>query len=109
MDAKAQLAELVEDHLSRQSGEQTIAGTAIIMGLARILTAYEDAKQKRGNWGTMLDNLKKGEELVRPALRVVRANPALSGLVTYADRQLSFASVMADEIQRLQADASTLL
>jgi hypothetical protein len=109
MDAKAELAELVEDHLSRQNGEQTVAGAAIIMGLARILTAYEDAKSKRGNWSTMLDHLKKGEELIRPALPVVRLNPALSGLVNFAGHQLSFISVMADEIERLSAGESTLL
>jgi hypothetical protein len=109
MDAKAELAELVEDHLSRQSGEQTVAGVAIIMGLARILQAYEDAKSKRGNWATMLDNLKKGEELIRPAIEVVRLNPGLSGLVTFAGRQLSFVGVMADEIERLSAGQSTLV
>lgn len=109
MDAKAELAELVEDHLSRQSNPASVALASVISGLASILTAYQDAQQKRGNWSTMLANLRKGDELVRPALPVLRGEGGSIALVAFADRQVYFAGMMADEIMRLQAGESTLL
>lgn len=111
MSPKAELAELVEDHLSRSGSAGTVALAAAITGLASILTAYQDAQQKRGNWGTMLSNLRKGEELVRPALPLLRSEggPGVAAVVALAERELHFAETMADEIMRLQAGESTLL
>jgi hypothetical protein len=111
MDAKAELAELVEDHLGRSADASSAALAAVIVGLADILSAFEDAKLKKGNWGTMLGNLRKGDELVRAALPVLKAEggSGVTAVVAFADRHLYFAGMMQDEIMRLQAGESTLV
>ena len=109
MRAEAELAELVEDHLGRNANVTNVALASTIHGLAQIMTAYGDAQARRGNWGAMLANLKNGIANIQPALPVLRgAGPGVAAIVSMAERELQFASVMQDSIVRLQADESTL-
>jgi hypothetical protein len=109
MNAKAELAELVMDHLSENGGMGTVALAAVISGLASILTAYNDAQERRGNWGTMLGNLQAGIANIQPALPLLRAHggPGVATVIALAERELSFAALMQDEITRLTAGEST--
>lgn len=108
MNAKAELAELVMDHLGRHGGMATAALASAITGLAAILSAYDDAQERRGNWGTMLGNLRKGVASIEPVLPMLRdAGPDYVAVVELAERELEFAALMQDEIVRLQAGEST--
>lgn len=108
MNPKAELAELVDDHLSRNSSVATAALGSVVVGLAKILTAYTDAQAKRGNWGTMLGNLRSGVADIAPALPMLRtAGPGVAAIVEMAEREIVFANVMQDEIIRLSAGEST--
>lgn len=108
MNAKAELAELVMDHLSRTGNITTAALASAITGLAKILTAYNDAQEKRGNWGTMLANLRSGIADIAPVLPHLRTvGPSVAAIVQMAEREVVFANVVADEITRLTAGEST--
>jgi hypothetical protein len=109
MSAKTELADFVDNHLSRNPGGMTtMALASVVTGLASILTAYGDAQERRGNWGAMLANLKQGVAGIKPALNTLRAaGPAYAAVVAMADRELQFAALMQDEIVRLQAGETT--
>ena len=111
MDAKAELAELVEGHLRVGADTASNALLSIVTGLASIVTAYDDARQRKGNWAAMLAKLRRGDELVRAALPILRSHgdTGFASLVAFADRQVYFAGMMQDEIMRLQSDESTLV
>lgn len=109
MNAKAELAELVENYLSINAGIETMALGSTIEGLAKIWSAYGDAKRKRGNWSTMLHNLRDGISDIEPALPYLRElGQAVAGLVALAERELVFAAELHAEIVRLSAGESTL-
>jgi hypothetical protein len=102
----AELAELVNDHLSRGSRiDPAIA--AVANGLADIGSAFLDAQDESGNWGRILANLRTGAEQIRIGLEMLRGQPGFEGLVQFVERQRSFASTMIDEVIRLQAGEST--
>lgn len=104
---QAELAEFVMSYLSRGNPADPAVG-AIVSGLANISTAVNDAQECLGNWGSMLTNLRNGADKVRFALEALRdAGPGFTGLIAFAERQVSFAAVMVDEIVRLQANEST--
>lgn len=108
MNPKTELAELVDNHLSGRANVTTAALGSVVVGLAKILTAYMDGQQKRGNWGTMLGNLRSGVADIAPALPMLRtAGPGAAMLVEMAERELVFANEMQDEIIRLSAGEST--
>lgn len=111
MDAKAELAELVEDHLREGADVAGNALVSVVTGLASILAAYEDARQRKGNWAAMLANLRRGDELVRASVPILRTTggSGFASLVAFADRQVYFAGMMQDEIMRLQSGESTLV
>src|SRR5262245_28584908 len=101
MRARAELAELVMDHLSHNSPTM-VATAAVIRGLASIMTAYSDAQGRRGNWSAMLTNLEDGRANIEAALPLLRtAGPDITGLIELAERELGFAAEMHDTIVRL--------
>jgi hypothetical protein len=105
MDDRAELAELVDDHLSRGKNDD-FALAAIASGLAKVLEAIGDAQASRGNWGAMMSNLRLG----RAELEVGLASGAeLGPLRDYAQRQAAFAALLVSEIERLQAGETTLV
>jgi hypothetical protein len=111
MSPEAELAELVMDHLGRTGGvaAATAALASVIVGLASILAAYDDAQERRGNWGAMLAHLREGFRHIEPALPVLRRHggPDVQAVVERAERELPFAALLQDEIVRLQAAEST--
>jgi hypothetical protein len=110
MSPKAELAEYVSDHLSRNANVSTMALASVIHGLSLIMSAYDDAQEKRGNWGGMLANLKTGIENIEPALPLLRsAGPGVAAVLELAEREMGFAADMQDLIHRLQAGESTLV
>jgi len=109
MSPKAELAEFVMDHLGRNTNPTTIALASVITGLASILSAYDDAQEKRGNWGTMLGNLRTGADLLDVALPLLRerGGPGAAAVIEMGEREARFARLVQDEIVRLQAGEST--
>ncbi len=107
VNAKAELADFVMNHL--QGGPMDAALGTLINGLAAIGTAFDDAQERKGNWGTMLSNLRGGAASARSALEYLRQHggPGLAALLQFADRHVRFAQLVADEILRLQANEST--
>jgi hypothetical protein len=110
MTAKAQLAELVNDHLGRNANMSTITLAAVIRGLSLIMNAYNDAKERRGNWAAMLANLKEGRANIEAALPHLRtASAGVEAVIELAERELDFSAEMEDSINRLSAGESTLV
>lgn len=110
MNAKAELAEFVNDYLSRKEGGiELVALGAVITGLASILSAYRDAQERRGNWGAMLGNLRDGVAEIERALPLLREHggPGVATVIELAEQELAFAGSMHDEIVRLTAGEST--
>jgi hypothetical protein len=110
MNPKAQLAELVMDHLSRGGGGiATAALGSVITGLAKFLVVYDDAQSRRGNWGEMLGNLRTGVQTLEGALPLLREHggPGVATVIELAERELDFAAFLQDEIVRLSAGEST--
>jgi hypothetical protein len=109
MNPKAELAEFVMDHLGQNANMATAALGSAVVGLARILIAYEDAQQRRGNWGGMLDNLRSGVQMLEPALPLLRQHggPGAAALIEMGEREVRFARLVDDEIVRLTAGEST--
>jgi hypothetical protein len=109
MNAKAELAELVDDHLGRNATMAKAALGSVIAGLAKFLTAYADAQARRGNWGTMLDNLRRGMNDIEPVLPLLKSQggPGVATIVELAESELRFAAEMQEEIVRLSAGEST--
>ena len=99
------------DHLSRGSKLATVGLASTISGLASIMTAYDDAQERRGNWGAMLANLRNGIANIETALPMLRSHggPGVAAVIELAERELSFAALVRDEILRLQAGESTLV
>ena len=107
MDAKAELAEFVTNHL-QGAPIDVVLGT-VCTGLALIGTATVDAQERRGNWSTMMANLKTGIANIRAAVGYLQSQggPPHAGLVQFANRQATFGQLMLDEITRIQAGEST--
>jgi len=83
MTAKGDLAEFVMDHLSQNATPANTSLAAVMSGLARIFTAYNDAQERRGNWGSMLENLRSGIQLIESALAKLRTHggPGVASVV----------------------------
>lgn len=112
VSAKGQLADLVMDHLTRFGGTiETVSLASVIAGLASLFTAYSDAQERRGNWGAMLDNLRRGISNIEPALPHLRAHggPGVASVIEMAERELGFAHDVQETILRLQSGESTLV
>lgn len=109
MNARADLAEMVMDHLGRSAGPATAALAGVIAGLASIMIAYDDAQERRGNWGGMLANLRRGVTNIEAALPLLRSHggAGVAAVIELAERELAFAAILHDEIVRLQAGQST--
>lgn len=82
---------------------------AVVSGLALLSNAFIDTQDTSGKSGTIIANLQSGCEQVRYGLEQLRGQPGFEGLVNFAERQRAFASILIDEVIRLQADESTLV
>jgi hypothetical protein len=104
MNPKAELADLVMDHLSRNVSVATVALASVMTGLASLFQAYDDAQERRGNWGEMLAALRRGVASIQPALPVLRSQggPGVATVIELAERELPFAEQLQEEIVRLQ-------
>lgn len=109
MDPKAELAEFVMDHVTRGASSLTPYLGAACTGITSIAVAFDDAQERRGNWGGMLANLRAGVANLGGAIPTLRieGGPGLAAFVAFAERQVRFANLMIDEIIRLQAGEST--
>jgi len=110
MSPEAELAELVDILFSRGKPIDVAVGS-MVSGLADIGNALMDAQAMRGNWGSIIANLRVGAEKVRVAIDPVRkmGGPGFEGLAKYAERHLRFAMGMIDDVIRLQANESTTI
>jgi len=111
MTAKGQLADFVMDHLGRNASPANVALAAVMTGLARIFTAFDDAQERRGNWGSMLDNLRGGVQLIDAALPHLRTHggPGVADVISMAEREVAFARLVEEDIVRITAGESTLV
>src|SRR5262245_5125104 len=100
MTAKGELAEFVMDHLGRNANIATAGLGSAIAGLARILTAYDEAQERRGNWGSMLDNLRTGIAMLEPAIPILRQHggPGVAAVIEMGEREVRFARLVEDDI-----------
>jgi hypothetical protein len=110
MTAKALLAEFVMDHLG-DNDDKTIALATACTGIAHIASAYDDAQNRRGNWGVMLGNLRSGIQALEQTLPALRRDggPGVAAVIELGQRELAFARDLQAEIERLQAGESTLV
>jgi hypothetical protein len=105
--ARADLRDLVDDHLSRNK-KPDLGVAAIAVGLAKILEALNDAQEQRGNWGGMIGKLKAGQADLEAGLSL-GAELDIEAVRDYARRQATFAALVVREIERLQAEETTLV
>lgn len=111
MNPREQLAEFVEAQIGRRPDPEAANLYTLVCALADIATALADAQDMRGNWGSMLTNLRKGSEQTRTPLAWLKQHDAagFARLIAFAERQLVIAEALANEIMRLQGeDESTL-
>jgi hypothetical protein len=111
MTAKGQLADFVMDHLSHNANPANVSLIAVMSGLAKIFTAFGDAQGRKGNWGSMLDNLRGGIQLIDAALPHLRTDggPGVADVIEMAEREVVFARLVEDDIVRITAGESTLV
>ncbi|MEO8161485.1 MAG: hypothetical protein ABI588_08700 [Arenimonas sp.] len=107
-DARIQLRELVEDHLSRGYAKE-FGLIGMITGLAVIGDALAEVQSGTGNWAAILERLRAGAKDVRAAVEHSRDDASLQRIRAFAERQLSFATLLEGEIVRLNAGQSTLV
>lgn len=104
MNAKRELADLVDDHLSRNASVPNVALAGMMAGLTKILTSYSDAQERRGSWDEMLSNLRSGLADVEAALPVLRVEQdGVAAIVLFAEREVAFAAHLEREIVRLRS------
>ena len=103
----AQLRELVEDHLSR-GAPQDMGIAALAVGLGAIGAALAEVQSGRANWSAVRERLRQGMKDTRAGLQIAHADRRLDALRGFAERQLTFAALLDDEIVRVTAGETTL-
>lgn len=95
------LAAVVMDHLDRGPHTDLAVGT-IANGLSRISSALHDIQEQDGNWSNILRKLRTGVDEVQISIEVLRAHSyvGVTGLVSFAERQLLFAELLEEEVVR---------
>jgi hypothetical protein len=95
------LAEVVMDHLGRGPQTDLAVGT-IANGLSRISSALHDIQERDGNWSHILRKLRTGVDEVQISIEALRADggAGVTGLLSFAERQLLFAELLEEEVQR---------
>ena len=107
-EERTQLKELVEEHLSRRSHKD--AGlVGLITGLATIGEVLAATERGTAHWGALVLRLREAIASTKAALKQTRGDAGLIGLEAFADRELAFATVLEDEIVRLEEGESTLV
>jgi hypothetical protein len=111
MSAKGQLADFVMDHLSRNGSTANVALIAVMTGLSRLFAAFGDAQERKGNWGSMLDNLRGGIQLIDAGLPHLRTDggPGVADVIEMAEREVAFGRLVEEDIVRITAGESTLV
>ena len=105
--ARRAMAELVEDHLSR-NGPDDVAIATLAYGVGVIGAVVEQLQAEQGNWAELLGKLNAGEAAIRGGLSLTK-HPEGAGLARFAQRQMELAKLLASEIERLQSGEITLV
>jgi hypothetical protein len=106
-DARVELQELIESHLSRGKPDDVVIGI-VCYGVSRVGEGIQHLQAQSVSWGAALGCVRSGAEAIRQGLPLLRTRQAeLAGLIRFGERQLAFAELLEKEIVRLQADQST--
>ena len=81
---------------------------ALLGGLGTIDEVLEVARRGTSKWGPIVLELREAIADTKDALAQTKDDATLERLRAFAERQLAFASVLEDELVRLEEDESTL-
>jgi hypothetical protein len=102
---RADLAEMVMDHLSRGIGEGEWGIIYASSGLVSVGNAYSGIQYRKDELGQVLDNLRNGCNDLGQALPRLRAHfgERAAALIAFVERELYFASSLIPTVERMKA------